>query len=141
MNLYLIRGLPGSGKSTFASEMAETFYADYWEADMYFYLVPNRPSGTIIFGHEYNFDATKLHAAHTWCKDRVENDMENERDDIIVSNTFTTEKELKPYLEMAEQHGYTVTTLIVENRHGNSSIHGVPEETMTKMRNRFSVKL
>ncbi|MNH05797.1 hypothetical protein D3C79_651440 [compost metagenome] len=61
--------------------------------------------------------------------------------DVIISNTFTTEKELKPYLALAEECGYRVTTLIVENRHGNSSIHGVPDETMTKMRNRFSVKL
>lgn len=139
--LYLIRGLPGSGKSTFAREMADAFYAWYWEADMYFYLIPDRPSGTIIFGEEYRFDASKLFHAHQWCQDRVENDMENERETIIVSNTFTTEKELKPYLKLAEKHGYQVTTMIIENRHGNKSIHGVPEETMTKMRNRFSVKL
>jgi len=141
MKLYLIRGLPGSGKSTLAEEMADAFYCSQWEADMYFYLVPERPSGTIIFGKEYRFDASKLHAAHVWCQDRVENDMENERDDIIVSNTFTTEKELKPYLELAEKYGYTVNTMIIENRHGSASVHRVPEETMTKMRNRFSVKL
>lgn len=141
MNLYLIRGLPGSGKSTFAEELADAFYCGHWEADMFFYLVPDRPKGTIIFGAEYRFDASKLHQAHQWCFGMVEQGMEEERDDIIVSNTFTTEKELKPYLELAEKHSYRVTTLVVENRHGNQSIHGVPEETMTKMRNRFSIKI
>ena len=60
---------------------------------------------------------------------------------IFVSNTFTTEKEMKPDLEMAEKNNYQIVSLVVENRHGNESVHNVPEETMTKMRNRFSLKL
>lgn len=44
-------------------------------------------------------------------------------------------------IEMAKSHNYGMTVMIIENRHGNASIHGVPEETMIKMRNRFSVKL
>jgi hypothetical protein len=31
--------------------------------------------------------------------------------------------------------------LIVENRHNGESIHAVPEDTLSKMRNRFVVKL
>ena len=68
-------------------------------------------------------------------------DMSQGKENVIVSNTFTTEKELKFYLDMADVCGYAVTSLVVENRHGNNSIHGVPEETMVKMKNRFSVKL
>lgn len=140
MNLYLIRGLPGSGKSTFAQELSDALMCNNWEADLYFHLLPIA-GGAIVFGDEYKFDASKLYQAHGWCQGRVENDMENERENIIVSNTFTTEKELTPYIEMAERHGYQVTTMIIENRHGNNSIHDVPEETMVKMKNRFSVKL
>ena len=135
MNLYLIRGLPGSGKSTFAETLKESLYVlDYYEADDYFYYMRN---GIEV----YKFDADELYQAHKYCQDVAARCMSNGDANVIVSNTFTTEKELKPYLELAERYGYTVTTLIVENRHGNSSIHGVPEETMTKMRNRFSVKL
>ena len=57
--------------------------------------------------------------------------------EIIVSNTSTTEKELQPYLELAKKYDYKVVSLIVENRHGNKDIHGVPEETLVKMENRF----
>jgi hypothetical protein len=32
-------------------------------------------------------------------------------------------------------------SLIVENRHGNKSVHGVPEVVMEKMRDRFSFNL
>jgi hypothetical protein len=61
--------------------------------------------------------------------------------EIVVSNTATTERELEPYLKLAKSYGYIVVSLIVENRHGNKSVHGVPDETLEKMRKRFSVKL
>jgi len=61
--------------------------------------------------------------------------------EIVVSNTSTTEKEMEPYLKLAEKYDYKVVSLIVENRHGNKSVHNVPDETMEKMRNRFEIKL
>ena len=68
-------------------------------------------------------------------------DMIKNEPNIVVSNTFTTEKELQPYLELAMKYDYKVVSLIVENRHGSQSIHNVPEETLVKMKNRFSIKL
>ena len=133
--LIILRGLPGSGKSTFANYM---FSNNIFEADKYFY----DEDGT------YNFDVTKLHAAHKWCQLRVEHAMEDNLEsngqyfsEIVVSNTSTTEKELEPYLKLAEKYDYKVVSLIVENRHGNKSVHNVPDETMEKMRNRFDIKL
>ena len=60
---------------------------------------------------------------------------------IVVSNTFTTEKEMKPYYKLAEQYGYRVHSLIVENRHGGINEHNVPDETLEKMKKRFEIKL
>jgi predicted kinase len=131
MNLYLIRGLPGSGKSTFSEKLASNLLGRRYEADMFHY----NEDGV------YDWKPERVAKAHSWCQDKVRRDMEDMFMDIVVSNTFTTEKELKPYLELAAEHGYKVTSLVVENRHGNSSIHGVPEDTMAKMKNRFSVKL
>jgi predicted kinase len=129
--LYLIRGLPGSGKSTLANSLHHFGAVGYVvEADMYF---------TDDFG-TYRFDPSRLHEAHTWCKKHVEQCMKYKQS-VAVSNTFTTEKELQPYLDLAKEYGYTVISLIVENRHGSSSVHSVPEETIQKMKNRFSVKL
>lgn len=129
-NLYLIRGLPGSGKSTFAKTLAELFSTDHMEADMFF-----------MYGDNYIWDASKIAEAHAWCQGWCLREMQDKEKNIIVSNTFTTEKEMQPYLDMAEKYGYSVTTLIVENRHGGQNIHNVPEATIQKMRNRFSVKL
>jgi predicted kinase len=128
--LYLIRGLPGSGKSTFALTLANAVGAYHFEADHYF----EDDDGN------YNWDATLVHAAHRWCQHAARHIMSLSRP-LVISNTFTTEKELKPYLDLAASYRYHVTTLIVEGRHGKSSIHDVPRETIDKMRNRFSVKL
>jgi predicted kinase len=133
--LILLRGLPGSGKSTFANYM---FSNNIFEADQYFYDEDEK----------YNFDASKLHLAHKYCQLRVEHAMEANLisggmyfSEIVVSNTSTTEKELEPYLELAKKYDYQVVSLIVENRHGSKSIHNVPEETLIKMKDRFDIKL
>jgi hypothetical protein len=60
---------------------------------------------------------------------------------IVVANTFTEEWEMKVYYDMAERYKYRVHTLVVENRHGGENIHGVPEEKLEQMKNRFDIKL
>lgn len=129
--LYLLRGLPGCGKSSLAKSLMNA-YTGHIEADMFF---------TDNEGN-YNFDSSKLKEAHEWCQKQADAYMSPYGyNTIIVSNTFTQEWEMKPYYEMAEQNGYTVFSLVVENRHGGVNEHGVPEETLTKMENRFQLKL
>ena len=60
---------------------------------------------------------------------------------VSVSNTFTQEWEMEAYYKLAEQYGYTVFTVIVENRHGGVNQHGVPEDKIEIMKNRFEIKL
>jgi hypothetical protein len=45
------------------------------------------------------------------------------------------------YYNMAERYGYRVHSVIVENRHGGTNIHGVPDEKVKVMSDRFSIKL
>jgi predicted kinase len=124
--LILVRGLPGSGKTT----LSQLFSAFTLEADMYF----NQDG-------EYKFDASKLKDAHKWCKDQCESYMEREKPKIVISNTFTQDWEMESYIELAKKHNYRVHTIIVENRHGGVNVHNVPDATLGNMRNRFSVKL
>jgi predicted kinase len=132
-DLILLRGLPGAGKSTVASLiMTGGGMTDkVIEADSYFYDHMGN----------YNFDPSKLPAAHNYCKTMVTDYMKMMKPKIVVANTFTQEWEMKPYYELAEQYGYRVHTLIVENRHGNKSVHDVPDATMGNMLNRFEIKL
>jgi hypothetical protein len=129
--LFLLRGLPGSGKTTLANQLGGSLV----EADRYF----------MEYG-DYKFDASKLKEAHAWCREQVQNWMETngrgfDVPRIVVSNTFTQEWEMKPYYDLAKEHGYMVFSLIVENRHGGQNVHNVPEDKIEQMRKRFEVIL
>jgi predicted kinase len=135
--LYIVRGIPGSGKSTFAKMLVgEDFLV--CEADKYFI---DKETG------EYNFDFTKIKEAHKFCQDTVESYMKDSLvndqfyREIAVSNTFTQEWEMRPYFELAKNYGYKVFSIVVENRHGGTNQHEVPEEVLTKMRERFEITL
>ena len=133
--LFLLRGLPGSGKSTLAKSLVEHDFL-ICEADKYF-----------MKAGEYKFDATELKDAHEYCRKMVTTYMQDSLINehfyrrIVVSNTFTQKWEMDAYYQLAEKYGYRVYSLIVENRHGGVNEHGVPVETVTKMRERFEVKL
>ena len=60
---------------------------------------------------------------------------------IVVSNTFTQEWEMQPYFDMAENFDYKVFSVIIENRHGGNNEHGVPEDKIQLMKDRFEIKL
>ena len=133
--LTLVRGLPGSGKSTFANLITNKF--SICEADLFFYDKEGN----------YNFDGSKIKLAHVWCFNQVRTRMEDNKlnpqfySEIVVSNTFTQEWEMEKYYELAEEYGYKVFSIIVENRHGGINQHGVPVEKLEQMKNRFEVKL
>ncbi len=126
--LWIIRGVPGSGKSTAAHYLANgkpVFSADMWfERD-----------------GEYKFNPSELGKAHENCRALTEQAMLGGVSDIFVTNTFTREWEMAEYFKLAESYGYTAFSIIVENRHGNSNIHGVPEEKLKEMKDRFEIKL
>ena len=124
--LFLLRGLPGAGKSTLAKALG----GEQVEADQYF-----------IVDGEYRFDPTKIKTAHEWCRNQVSDWMFLEFERIVVSNTFTQEWEMEPYFQMAKEKGYMVYSLIVENRHGGNNVHGVPPEKLQQMKSRFEFKL
>jgi len=84
---------------------------------------------------------SRLYQAHMWCQQELEFAMEGNYDRLVISNTTTTEKEIQPYLDLAKKYDYRVVSLIVENRHGNESVHNVPIEVIDKMKDRFSMKL
>ena len=125
--IYILRGIPGSGKSTVAESLMTKAICT---ADDYH-----------VRDGEYNWKPENIKKAHEWCQRKCKRFMKANAERIVVANTSTTEKELEPYMRLAHIHGYLVFSLIVENRHGGKNGHDVPEETLNKMRGRFNIEL
>ncbi|KAM9853702.1 uncharacterized protein n4bp2l2 isoform 2-T2 [Aulostomus maculatus] len=96
--LILMRGLPGSGKSTMARELLST-----------------DPNGLILstddfFAYQdgYCYEAGQLGAAHEWNQRRAKDAMYDGRSPIIIDNTNIQAWEMKPYVQMALERGYQV---------------------------------
>lgn len=129
-HLILLRGVPGSGKTTLAKSIQPDFRVS---ADDFFMVNGN-----------YEFDASKLKEAHNWCQTEVWNYMSNSDSSetvICVDNTFTQLWEMVYYYQAAYTHGFTVSSVIVENRHGGTSTSGISEDKVDRMRERFNTHL
>jgi len=125
--LLNIRGVPGSGKSSVAQLFKTKAICC---ADDYF-----------VHDGEYKWKSEDIGKAHEWCQRKCAKFMKKQIERIVVANTSTTERELKPYYDLARNFEYKIYSIIIENRHGGVNIHGVPEATLEKMRARFNIKL
>jgi predicted kinase len=133
-DLILLRGVPGSGKTTLGNIIlfnTQSNIQDVLSADNFF----------VNEKGEYIFEATKLKEAHNDCQVKCAERMRNQFSKIVVANTFTQEWEMEPYFTMAERYNYRIHSVIVENRHGNKNVHNVPDEKISAMTNRFEIKL
>lgn len=120
--LVIIRGLPGSGKSTKAKRL-KTPQAIHVEADMFF-----------VKNGVYKFDRRDLKLAHTWCQTVVMAFLEDHQE-VWVSNTFSTIKEIQPYIDMAKRMKICWNVWCCNGRY--KSIHNVPDDTIERMANHW----
>jgi predicted kinase len=120
IKMVLVRGVSGSGKSTFSKQLSDF---KHFEADMFF-----------MKNGVYQFDGARLGAAHGWCQNSVLESLKG-GDKVIVSNTFTTHREIKPYVDMAKLLGVSFMVVKCVGKWQNE--HNVPEEVLEKMRGRW----
>ena len=126
--IYLIRGLPGSGKTTLARHIQGVLGCAHFEADQFF----TKDNGV------YDFNPKLLGAAHENCHLSFLQQIRAGRS-VIVSNTFTTEKEIRKYIDDGLTYGMRIVVITCHGDFG--SIHNIPDDVITKMKNRFVANL
>lgn len=138
--LIILRGLPGSGKTTVAEEIC---YHLIHDTDA-FVTIRSTDSKFLDADGNYKFDPKKLGEYHLLNQQEVQEDMISGAEVIIVDNTNTQRWEIKPYIDLAIQHGYTVEEKIVGKFDSESiaiyaqrNTHGVPLEAIQRMAARF----
>jgi predicted kinase len=131
-SLIILRGLPGSGKSTLAKILNNEQKWPAFSIDDYF----TDPATGV-----YEFRFAENHLAYSLCQTNTEKAMQQSHEKIFLHNTFTLNWEIEPYFKLAAQYNYSVFVLTVENYHGGKNVHGINDEQLEKMAEKYRVKL
>ncbi|GAB6027676.1 NEDD4-binding protein 2 [Chamberlinius hualienensis] len=125
--LILMRGCPGSGKTTLANEMKHNGVV--LSADHFF--MRNR---------RYEFDPAKLNEAHVFAQRNCKQEMERATSPIIIDNTNLEAWEMMPYVNMAVKHQYFILLLEPETKWkykpaelASRNTHKVPYDKIARM--------
>jgi hypothetical protein len=150
--LILMRGLPGGGKSTYARQRAMSTLSEGFPG----VVICSTDDQFINDKGEYVFDPTLLGVNHQANQLKVLRSMIAGIKIVIVDNTNTTHKEMKPYKDMAATHGYEVEEVLIGREQlfpgmdgsphaladyidmcAKRNTHKVPREAILKMARRF----
>lgn len=128
--MTLIRGAPGSGKSSLAKLFSSSSqgFIEHYEADMFWY----NDKG------EYVFDISRIREAHLWCQQKVFDTLTASKA-VVVSNTFTKASEMEEYFVIAKEFDIIPQVITCQGNYKN--IHNAPEDVLEKMKNRFELNI
>lgn len=124
VRLVLLRGLPGSGKSTFAKRLVQAADFVHIEADQHFY----GSDGT------YAFDPTRVADAHAVGQQQADAALRSGRR-AVIANTHVRMWELAASIGLAMLH--RAPFRIVHCRGPWENTHDVSEEIIAKMRDKW----
>lgn len=131
-SIVLLRGLPGSGKTTLATLLSENGKYPVCSIDSYF---TDKVSG------EYKFNFSENHIAYKECEEQTRLFAKNGTEKIFVDNTFTLEWEMEPYFKIAADYSYRIFVVTVEHRHDGKNTHNISDEQLKKMAEKYKVFL
>lgn len=128
--LVILRGLPGSGKSTIANII--TGGRTDWVC-----------SNDEYFEHDgkYEWKAEELGKAKEHCANKCRLLMNADVPVIVIANVNPKYKSFANYVDMAKQFGYRVHVMTVEHHHNGKNVHGVSPEVIGGMAMSFELKL
>ena len=148
--LVILRGVPGSGKSTIAHNIYDTVsngcaLSDVGVVRIYSAVICSTDDVcTMLNGGKYKFDPTRLGLYHSINQSVAHACMKQGIDCVIIDNTNIKHRDYEQYVATAQIYGYTIVkykvgvtdftnfpTLADDYRHRNT--HGVPLNTILRM--------
>ena len=119
--LIIVRGLPGSGKSTIAGELVKAGYT-HIEADMFH---THSESGA------YDFQLERRDEARAWTDETVGNLLRNGQN-VVLCGVFGTNDLMLKFKRYCEYAGHGFTVIHMEADHGTT--HDVPNFVLEDMK-------
>ena len=118
LQLIVVRGIPGSGKSTAAKKLEDKGFV-HVENDMYF-----------MRDGKYKFDIDQAKDAANWCYDYADRCL-SDGDNVVVSNVFVTIRSINRYKTLAKKHNAEFKVFRMSGNFKN--LHDVPEKVFNSM--------
>ena len=126
--MIIMRGLPGSGKSTIAYQIV-AHGGEVCSSDHYMYE-----------GDEYVYRPEKLAETHRHCQNAALEACRQGISPVVIDNCNATKRDMNPYLEIARRFGYEVSYRQPETAWARDpaecakrNSHNVPEKAIQKV--------
>ena len=121
--MLILRGLPGSGKSSLAKKLVAKYNVVWLENDSY-----------LMHGDKYVWTPEAAKDAAKRCFEDAMSALRSGKD-TIVSNVFVTRKSIDRYVRAAKQLGCEVQVWRMTNDFSN--VHDVPANVLASMKASF----
>lgn len=133
MKIFIIKGTPGSGRTTLANELLTLYKGigktvEIIEAND-FMINPET--------NKYEFVQENVSKSFSQCYVRFNELLENKTEVIIVTNINGHFSEYASYITRGRNNGYTVQVMSMENHHEGKSTIGIPDKFVVKMCRKF----
>ena len=139
---YILRGLPGTGKSELAKNLRDTLHPTWARAGAIF-----STDDLFMVDGEYQFDPAKLAEYHAKNFENANYFMYGHRNAetaiCVIDNTNTQSWEYEKYVEAAKKNGFMVQIISIDWKrediplYAERNSHGVPEEAIQRMADRW----
>lgn len=125
LRLLIVRGIPGSGKTTLAKKIAENLNACHFENDTFF---------TDEQGN-YHFDINYHQQAKDECLEKTKEALLAGKI-VVVSNTFIKKSEMEPYIKFCDENG-DLNYAVIEMELRFDNTHNIPQSIVNQKEAEF----